>query len=96
MASDYIKVDTTITTATKARALVDLVRAMREAYEQVVYVKSIMDHNFTPGNFAALEALFGLAPNTGTTVYDMVNGAHGAMTNVFQNDQCKNLTERVG
>ena len=95
MANDSIKITVTNDTI-KARELLSLVDKMRSAYEQAVKVKSIMDHLQDGVDFTTLEAMFGLPVDEGNTVYDLVNGAVGAMTNVFQNSNCRDITEKLG
>jgi hypothetical protein len=96
MAIDYIKIDTGSAGATQAIVLRSFVQALRASYEQGVKVKAVMDHNQDGANWTALEALFGLPATKGQVVYDMVNGAIGAMEGTFQTPDAKNLTERVG
>lgn len=96
MARDYIKIDTSTTTAIHAPTLRSFVRALRVAYEQGLNVKAIMNHNHDGSVFTDLEALFGLPAGKGQTVFDLVNGAVGSMEGTFQVADAKNITERVG
>lgn len=55
-----------------------------------------MFHNFDGADVTQLETLFGLPTGSGQTVLDLVNGSVGAMEGDFQNNNCKQLTEKVG
>jgi hypothetical protein len=96
MPRDFIKIALDVTTATHARALKNFVQQFREAYEQGVAVKSILDHNTDGSNYADIEALFGVPAGQGQTVYNLVAGAVGAMSGTVQSGDGKTLTERVG
>jgi hypothetical protein len=93
MARDYIKLDRT---AVQSGSLLQLVYALRNAYEQCVKVKAVMDHNNDGTSFTDIETLFGVPTGKGQTVYNFVNGSIGTMTGVFQTSDVKNLTETVG
>lgn len=96
MARDFLKINTTDTNATHANLLIETKDVVRRAFELLTRVKSIMDHNHDGSNFSDIETLFGIPATKGQIVYDLVNGAVGAMQNVFQNDDCKQLTEQIG
>jgi hypothetical protein len=96
MARDYIKIDTTTTTAIHARTLQRYVNSLRDAYEQGKLVLAIMNHNNDGSVWTDIEALFGLPSGKGQTVYDLMNGSVGAMEGAFQTADAKNLTETVG
>ena len=96
MARDFIKVDTATSTATHSRELLRYKDLLRQAYDQGKKVLGIMSHNQDGANFADIEALFGLPPTKGQTVFDMVNGSVGSMEGVFMIDDVKKLIERVG
>jgi hypothetical protein len=68
MARDYIKVDTSITTATQAPALKAMVAALRVAIEHVDNAVGIMGHNNDGSNYSDVEALFGLPTGQGQLV----------------------------
>jgi hypothetical protein len=95
MAIDVIKIDASITTATQARALLNLVTAMRVAYDQVQQVLRVMSHLNDGSNFAQIEAQYGLAAGQGQVLFNLVNGTKGSMEGVFQVADAKTLTERV-
>lgn len=82
--------------ATQSIGLRSFVQALRTAYEQGVRVRAVMGHNNDGASFADIEVLFGLPTGKGQTVFDLVNGAIGAMEGTFQVPDAKNLTERVG
>ena len=96
MARDFIKIDTTTTTATQAALLKNYVSTLRSAYELGTRVKAIMQHNHDGTVFTDIEALFGLPAGKGQIVYNLVNGSIGSMTGVFQVPDAKNLTETIG
>jgi len=96
MARDFIKIDTTTTTATQAQLLKSYVSTLRQAYELGTRVKSIMIHNNDNSNFSDIEALFGLPVGQGQVVFDLVNGSLGSMEGLFQVDDAKEITERLG
>jgi hypothetical protein len=96
MARNFIKIDTTIVTATKARDLVNFVLNLRTAYELGSRVREMMDHNNDGTNFADIEALFGLSAGQGQTVYNMIVNCIGSLNGNIQSNDGKQLTERVG
>ena len=96
MARDYIRVDSTTTTATQAADLKAFVSVLRDAYQRGKKIIAIMGHNNDGSNFADIEALYGLPAGKGQAVFDLVNGAVGSMEGTFQVDDAKELTERVG
>lgn len=96
MARDYIKIDTSTTTAIHAGTLKSFVHALRDAYEQGLKVKAIMAHNHDGSVFTDIETLFGVPAGMGQTVFDLVNGTVGSMEGTFKVADAKNLTERVG
>lgn len=96
MAIDFIAVDTTVSTATHARKLLQYRDALRTAYELGKEVKAIMDHMQDGTIWTTIETKFGIATGLGDDVYNLVNGSVGAMEGSFQNDDCKQLTEQVG
>lgn len=96
MARDFIKVDTTTTTATQSRLLLDYRNALRVAYELGLRCKAIMTHNNDGAVFTDIEALFGLPAGKGQTVFNLVNGSVGSMEGTFQVADAKNLTETLG
>jgi len=96
MARDFIKIDTSVSTATHAQLLLAYIKALRNAFELGTEVLAIMNHNQDGSTWTDLEALFGLPAGKGDDVFDLVNGSVGAMQNTFQNDDCKQITEQVG
>lgn len=96
MARDFIKIDTTTTTATQAALLKNYAQTLRNAYELGNRVRSIMQHNHDNVVFTDIEGLFGLPAGKGNVVFDLVNGSIGAMEGTFQNDDAKEITERLG
>lgn len=96
MARDFIRVNRTTTLGTHANDLLRLVTSVRNAYEQGIRIRDIMNHNHDGSDFSDIEALFGLPVGKGQTVYDLVNGTIGSMTGQFQVADAKNLTETVG
>jgi hypothetical protein len=96
MARDFIKINTTDVNATQARVLISYKDTLRSAYEQGKRIKDIMTHNNDGAVFTDIEALFGLPTGKGQVVFDLVNGSVGSMEGVFQVDDAKELTERLG
>lgn len=96
MARDFIKIDTTTTTATQAGLLKGYVSALRNAYEIGTRVKAIMTHNNDGTVFTDIEALFGLPAGKGQTVFNLVNGSIGSMEGTFQVADAKTITESLG
>lgn len=96
MAKDYIKIDVQKNGASEASTLWQAIRELRQAYESLTRVKAKMFHNFDGADVTQLETLFGLPTGSGQTVLDLVNGSVGAMEGDFQNNNCKQLTEKVG
>lgn len=96
MARDFIKIDSTIATATQAAELKALVSVLRDAYQRGKKVLAVMTHNNDGTNFTDIEALFGLPANKGQIVFNLINGAVGSMEGNFQVPDAKNLTETVG
>lgn len=68
MARDYIRIDTSIATATQASSLKTMVSALRSAIEAVDNAVGIMSHNNDGTNFADVEALYGLPSGSGQLV----------------------------
>ena len=96
MARDFIKVDTTTTTATHAPDLLEYKNLLRAAYQKGKHVLAIMNHNNDGSVWTDVEALFGLPTGKGQTVYDLMNGSVGSMEGAFQVADAKNLTETLG
>jgi hypothetical protein len=96
MARDFIKIDTSVGTATHAQLLKTSISQLRQGYEALTRVRSIMNHNHDGAVFTDIEALFGLPATKGQTVFDLVNGAVGSMEGTFQVDDAKQITEQVG
>jgi hypothetical protein len=96
MARNFIKIDTTIAAATHAGLLRAYIQTLRQAYEQGQRILAIMDHNHDGTVFSDIEALFGLPTGKGQIVFDLVNGSVGAMEGTLQNNDAKQITERVG
>jgi hypothetical protein len=86
--NDYIKIDTSTTTAIHAQKLKEGIRQLRNAVDTLVFIRKMMEHMTDESDFALIELLFGLEAGKGSIVYNLVNGAVG-------NAQ-KNLTEQVG
>jgi hypothetical protein len=96
MARDFIKIDTSTTTATQAGLLKSYISQLRQAYETGARVRAIMTHNNDGTVFTDIEMLFGLPAGKGQEVFDLVNGSIGSMTGDFQTSDAKEITERVG
>jgi len=96
MAIDFIKADTTITTAVFASKLVSLSRQLRDTIDLLDEVKTIMDHSNDGVVFTAIETLFGLPATKGQTVYDLCNGTTQAISGTAQNSNALSLINRVG
>lgn len=95
MASDYIQIDTTTTTATQALLLKSYVTTLRTAYELGTRCKDIMLHTHDGTTFTDLEKLFGVPTGKGQVIFDLINGSVGSMEGKFQVDDAKEITERV-
>lgn len=96
MARDFIKIDTTITTATQSHELKQFKEVLRDAYQRGKAILAIMGHNNDGTSFSDIEALFGLPTGKGQTVFNLMNGAIGSMEGTFQVADAKNLTETLG
>lgn len=96
MARDFIKIDTSTTTATHASELLQFKNVLRDAYQRGKKIIAVMGHNNDGSNFADIEALFGLPAGKGQAVFNLVNGAVGSMEATFQTADAKNLTETLG
>jgi hypothetical protein len=96
MAREFIKVDRTQSAATQAGLLLQYTTTMRQAYELGNRVRDVMLRNTDNVVFTDIESLFGLPAGKGQIVFDLVNGSVGAMTATFQNDDCKEISERLG
>lgn len=96
MARDFIKVNTSDTTATHAAELVAFKNALRDAYNRGKQVLAIMTHNNDGTVFTDVEALFGLPSGKGQTVFNLVNGSVGSMEGTFQVPDSKTITETLG
>jgi hypothetical protein len=96
MARDFIRIDSTISTATQAQELKALVSVMRDAYQRGKKILAVMGHSNDGTVFTDIEALYGLPTGKGQTVFNLINGAVGSMEGTFQVADAKNLTETVG
>jgi hypothetical protein len=94
--NDYIKIDTTISTAVEAGTLKSAIRQLETAKQALTSVLNKMGHNSDGTVFTSLETLYGLPAGKGQTVFDLVNGTIGAMNGTFQNNNSTTLIERVG
>lgn len=86
--NDYIKIDTSTTTAIHAQRLKGGIRQLRQAYDEIIFIRRMMEHMTDETDFTTIEALFGLEVGKGAAVYTLVNNGVGA--------GAKNLTEQVG
>lgn len=99
MAADYISINAGTTTATRAAALKSAIAQFRQAQQALATELAIMNHCFDsgpPAVFTVLETQYGLAQGEGQTIFNMVNGAVGAMNGQFQNNQSILLVSQVG
>jgi hypothetical protein len=96
MARDFIKVDTTQTAATQARALLNYINTLTSAIQQGKQILAIMGHNNDGSIFTDIEALFGLPAGKGQTVFDLVNGSVGSFAGTFQVADATTITQSVG
>jgi hypothetical protein len=94
--NDYIKIDTSTTSAVEAGTLKNAIRQLEIAKQQLTSVINKMGHNTNGTVFTTMEGLYGLPAGSGQTVYDLVNGTIGAMNGTFQNNNSTTLIERVG
>lgn len=99
---DFIKIDKTAPVASPKAG--DLI-AFKDAVARVLMLGppllDIMGHNFDDKDalniiWTDMESLFGIPEGKGQQVFDMINGAMGAISGKMQNDQAKNLVARVG
>ena len=95
-ANDYIKIDTTTTTATEAQILKSAIKQLQAASEQLTAVLNKMNHTSNGTVWTSMEGLYGLPAGQGQAVYDLVNGSIGAFNGTMQNNNAKTLIERVG
>lgn len=96
MAKDFIPVQRTVTTATNAQDLLSLISRGRSYQEQLIKVKSIMDHCWATTDFTQLEAQFGLAAGQGTIVYPLVRDSLLAWTGAGTFASNSTIIEKVG
>lgn len=100
MPADFISVNTSTTTATRAQALKNAVAQFRAAQQALQAELAIMNHAFDGSGqspvFTVLETLYGLQAGQGQIVFNLVNGSIGAMAGTFQNNQCEVLIAQVG
>lgn len=96
MARDFIKIDTTTTTATQAGELKAFTTILRDAYARGKKILAVMGHNNDGTVFTDIEALYGLPAGKGQTVFNLINGAVGSMEGSFQVSDAKNVTETLG
>lgn len=88
MAKDFVKIDTSTTTAIHASALKTSVRQMRDAYDKAIYLKQVMEHMIDGSDYSDVELYFGLPAGQGQAVYNLLAGAVSINTRIF--------TEQVG
>lgn len=91
-ARDFIKIDLTTTTATKAPMLAEYIRVLRQTIDLGDRLKAIMDHNTDGTVFTDIEGLFGVPAGTGQTVYNAVVGAVAGVKSA----DARTVTERIG
>ena len=95
MARDFITITSTATSV-QAPLLKSYISALRQAYNLGAQCAAIMTHNNDGTDFTDVETLFGVESGEGQAVFDLVNGSTGAMNGLFQNNDCKTITEQVG
>lgn len=96
MPKDFIRVDTSLTTAKFASDLVAFKEAVRDVLQRGAKIKGIMDRNYQGNDYAACEGLFGLPQNQGATVYGLIGGVLRALHGAAQNADAMTLIDRVG
>jgi hypothetical protein len=96
MARTFIKIDTTMAGATHAGLLRAFVQQQRANYELGARILAIMGNNNDGTVWTDIEALFGLPPGKGQTIFNLVNGTVGALDGTFQNNNGKSIGELVG
>lgn len=96
MAQDFIRVDTSISTATYASHLLSLINQTRSLIDLAEKLKGIMDHNIAASDYTDVESLFGLTVGNGSPVYNLVAGSLAAMKGTAQSSDALTLIDRVG
>lgn len=97
--SDFIKIDRTTSTATHAPLIlraVNQARALKETLDEII---AIGYHNFDagpPSDFTNFEALFGVPPDKGQAVFDIMNGGKNSMEGTQQTDALITLMNQIG
>ena len=96
MPKDFIRVDTTLLAATFARDLVFFKDRVREAIDLGEKLKGVMEHNISGGDYADVEARFGLSVGEGQLAYNLVAGTLGALKGAVQSSDALTLIDRIG
>jgi hypothetical protein len=92
MARDFIRINQTVNTATKASLLSQYILSLRQTMELGDRVKGILEHNTDGTDYTDVESLFGVPAGSGQAVYNLVLGAAAGVRSA----DGRNLTERVG
>jgi hypothetical protein len=93
MAVDFISVNVN---APLGRNLKDFVTGLRQVLDGGEAVMGVMNHNWDVGDYASLEALFGLPDGTGANVLTLMTGTMNALKGTQQSDYALQLIDRVG
>lgn len=99
MANDFIRInqaDSAAKFATDLKNAATKTRELLDLYDAIISRGYHLFESGPPVDFAGFEVAHGIPTGTGQTVWDMVNGALGAMTGTMQNEQAVNLKNRVG
>jgi len=96
MADDFILVVVTPQNQAQAQQLKSLAMSAAQVHSLAISLRDKMTHMFEGSDFTRLETEFGLPAGQGQPVFDMVNGAIGAMDGTMQNPDFKTLTEKLG
>lgn len=95
MPTDFIKINRS-TGDIYASDLFSLISLLRSALDIGAKVKDQFNHNTDGTSYTGLESLFGLPPDSGDEVYNLVLGALAALKGEAQSADALMLIARVG
>ncbi len=96
--SDFIKIDRTTSTAVFSNKLVAIGPELRRVMDKLEEIQQMGYHMFSgdPPVFTVFESNFGVPPDSGQTVFNLVNGTLLALRGEAQNSNAIDLINRVG
>lgn len=96
MAIDFIPITVSGNLQSQAQQLKNLTLQVTQVYTTITALRNVMTHLNDGVDFSRLEAQFGLSAGDGQRVFDLLNGAVGAMDGNMQNKNIKSITELLG